>query len=166
MKIKKLFIKKINWVLAGIMGLFGFTGGGLTTSCRMEYGAPYADYSIKGTVVNEANGKPIPGVRAGFSPAEWNEDAYGLKPEYYWGTGTFVITNANGAFTLTVRGGSGFIENIATVYLEDIDGEENGLFQPRKIDVDFNGAVQNGKPNSWYKGEFTVTTTIQLAEVE
>ena len=161
---KKIFIKSTNWVLAGIIGFFGFAG------CERfgadMYGVPSADYKIKGTVVNEANGKPIPGVRAGFSPSEWDEDAYGLKPEYYWGTGTFVITNANGAFTLTARGGSGFIENIATVYLEDIDGEENGLFQPRKADVDFKDAVKGGKPSGWYGGEYTITTTIQLAEVE
>ena len=161
---KKLFIKKINRVLAGIMGLFGFTVG-LTTGCRVAYGSPYADYIIKGAVLNEAR-KPIPDIRVGFTPLEWNEEAFGPQLEYYWRSTTFKKTNANGAFTFTSRRGRGNRNNIVPIYAEDIDGEENGLFQPKKIDVDFNGAVQTGKPNGWYEGEFTVTTTIQLVEVE
>jgi len=161
---KKLLIKSYNRVLAGIMSLLGFSGSLIFGSC--EYGVPETDYTIKGTVVNEVTGKPIPGIRVGYSPAEWNEEAFGPKPEYYyWDTETFVISNTNGAFTLTTRG-YGSINNITPVYLEDIDGEENGLFPPRKVDVDFKDAVKGGKPSKWYNGEYTVTTTIQLAEVE
>ena len=150
---KKLFIKSTNWLLAGIMALFGFAG------CKYDtplYGVPSADYTVKGTVVNEKDGKPITGIRVGFFPVGWHEDAFGPKPEYYLGPETFVISNTNGGFTLTNRDYGSF-----RVYLEDIDGEENGLFQPKKVDVDFSGAS-----GSWDIGEFTVTTTIQLAEVE
>ena len=165
MKVKKLLIKSTNWMLAGLIGLFGFAGcQDSEKENRVEYGVPSADFTVKGAVVNEADGKPIAGIRVGYSPAEWNEDAYGPKPEYYWDIETFVITNANGAFTLTNREYRGF--GIIPVYVEDIDGEENGLFQPKKVDVNFKGAVQSGKPSGWYSGVYTVTTTIQLAEVE
>ena len=163
---KKLFIKSTNWVLAGIMGLFGFTGG-LVISCP-EYGMPHADYTVKGSVVNEATGKPIPGIRLGFSPAEWDEEAFGPKPEdYYWKSNVYVKTNINGGFTLTdfmfpLRSNN----PILPVYAEDIDGEVNGLLQAKKVDVDFKNAVLIKKPKSWYKGGYTVTTTIKLVEVE
>ena len=161
---KKLFIKSTNWILAGIMALFGFT------SCRFVrnmYAAPYADYTVKGTVVNETTGKPIAGIRLGYSPLEWNEDAFGPKPEYGRNYHTHVISNADGGFTLTDRMFPLQSDNkILPVYIEDIDGEENGLFQPQKIDIDFKDAVKGGKPSEWYNGEFTVTTTIQLVEVE
>ena len=162
---KKLFIKSTNWILAGIIGLFGFAGcQDSEKEMRVEYGVPSADFTVKGAVVNEKDGKPVAGIRVGYSPSEWNEEAFGPKPEYYWETAPFVISNTNGAFTLTAKGY--FRDNIATVYLEDIDGEENGLFPPKKVDVDFKGAVQSGKPSGWYGGVYTVTTTIQLVELE
>ena len=161
---KKLFIKKINWVLAGIMGLFGFTGCDIFE--RALYAAPYADYSIKGAVVNEVTGKPIKGIRVSYSPVEWDIDLFGQPPWDQNERYDYVITNENGAFSFTTSGGYGFRNSIVPIYAEDIDGEENGLFQPRKIEVDFNEAVQTGNPGDWYEGEFTVTTTIQLVEVE
>ena len=76
----------------------------------------------------------------------------------------YVLTNANGGFTLS---GSMFPDkNLIPVYVEDIDGEENGLFQSKMVEVDFNDAVQTEKPGNWYGGEFTITTTIQLTEIE
>ena len=159
---KKIFIKSTNWVLAGIMGLFGFAGG-LVISCP-DYAAPPTVYTIKGKVVNKATGKAIKGIRVGYSPAEWNDEAFGPKPGHYWAPETYVISNTSGAFTLTAtRYGS-----IAPVYVEDIDGEENGLFQSIKIDVDFKDAIYSRKRIGWleYEEEYTVTTTIQLVEVE
>ena len=86
---KRFLIKGINWILAGIMGLFGFT------SCRErghewdfpvqpEYGVPYASYTVKGAVVNEATDDPIAGIRVGYYPEDWDEDAFGPEPEYYY----------------------------------------------------------------------------------
>ena len=165
MKLKRIFIKSANWVLAGIIGFFGFAGS-LTTGCRVEYGAPSADYKIKGTVVNEATGKPIKGIRVAYSPVEWDVDLFGPPPWLQDERYDYVITNENGAFTFTSSRGYGFRNSIVPIYAEDIDGEQNGLFQPRKIEVDFNEAAQTGNPGGWYEGEFTVTTTIQLVEVE
>ena len=153
---KKFFIKGTNWVLAGIMGLCGFASCDRITF-KAAYMAPAAKFTVKGMVLNEATGEPIERIRVGFSPAEWNEDAYGPQPENYRDRNIFETTNSNGAFTLTTIGSYGYI---VSFYVEDIDGEENGLYQPRKIDVDFKDVKQSGN------GDYTVTTTIQLAEVE
>jgi len=164
---KKLFIKSTNRILAGLMGLCGFSGT-FVISCFAcpEYAAPPAVFTIKGAVVNEATGKPVAGIRVGYSPAEWNENAFGPKPEYYWGPETFVISNTNGGFTLTGKS-NGFRDNIAPVYIEDIDGGENGLFLTKKVNVDFKNAAEKTKRISSceYETEYTITTTIQLAEV-
>ena len=171
MKMKKIFIKCTNWILAGIMGLLGFAGCDRTDVPEygvpyVEYGVPSATYTVKGAVVNEATGASIAGIRVGYYPEVWDEEAFGTESEYYWESNAHVITNANGGFTLT----SDFFDYgknlVLPVYVEDIDGEENGSFQSKKVDVDFKNAVQSGTTGNWYGGEYTVTTNIQLAEIE
>jgi putative lipoprotein (rSAM/lipoprotein system) len=75
-----------------------------------------------------------------------------------------VITNAKGEFKLTDRFNAGLQE--FPVYVEDIDGEKNGLFQMEKLMVNFKNAVHSGKPKGWYKGEYTVNVNVELTEIE
>ena len=169
MKIKKLFIKCTNWILAGLISTLGFAGcwkfGVDEYGVKpVEYGTPHADYTVKGTVVNEASGGPISGIRVGYYPQEWDEDVFG-PPSVYYGSKAYVITDTNGEFKLTANS-SRNSNNTIPVYVEDIDGEENGLFQPKMAEVDFSNAVHSGKTEHWYRGEYTVTTTIQLTEIE
>ena len=152
---KKILIKSVNWILTSLIALFGFTG---CPPFKGLYAAPSARYTVKGAVVNEAAQSPIEGIRVGYYPAEWDEDAFGPKPEYNPSI-AFVITSTNGDFTLTSVFADRGDNVIIPVYVEDVDGAENGLFQSKKIDVDFKDAV-------WHNGEFTVTTTIQLTAVE
>ena len=162
MKTNKLLIKSTNWILAGLMGLFGFAG--CDRFAVDEYGTPSAKYTVKGAVVNEATDKPIAGIRVGYYPVEWDEDAFGPEPEYGRKSNAFVLTDANGGFTLSEIMFPN--KEILPVYLEDIDEEENGLFQSKIVPVDFSNAKHSGKPGNWYRGEYTVTQNIQLAEVE
>ena len=167
MKTKILFIKCTNWILAGLIGLLGFAGS-LIFGC-VEYGSPSADYTVKGAVVNNATGKPIKGIRVGYFPEVWDEDIYGPYPENYRGreSNAYVITNTKGGFKLTAnRFPLGSNNKILPVYVEDIDEEENGLFQSKMVEADFEKSVHSGKPGTWYEGEYTVTKTIKLTEIE
>jgi len=168
---KKIVIKGINWILAGIMGLLGFAG------CEkydtpvygvqyVEYGVPSAHYTVKGTVVNSADEKPIAGIRLGYSPEVWDEDAFGPPPEYGAASYVYVISNDEGEFILTQRLFPLSSNKKLSVYVEDIDGEENGLFRSKMVEVDFENTVSSGASGSWYKGEYTTTVTINLVEVE
>jgi len=164
MKIKKIFIKCVNWILASFISTLGFAG--CWEFGKAEYGSPSATYTVKGTVVNEAAGGPITGIRVGYSPEVWDEDVYGPSPAYQR-SGAYVITNANGGFTLKSNfSGWGSKSRTIPVYVEDIDGEENGLFQPKMAEVNFSNSVHSGKTGNWYGGEYTITTTIQLTEIE
>ncbi|MDR0794484.1 MAG: radical SAM-associated putative lipoprotein, partial [Tannerella sp.] len=155
---RRAFIKKMNRALAGIIGVLGFAG------CEkigvVEYGMPHADYTVKGAVTDKATGKPIKGIRVGYSPANFSGVMYGVIPTPYQPK-KHVLTDAKGEFKLTDGFHAGeyqIIDNKPTlsVSVEDIDGEENGLFQSEHLQVNFKDADRSGKPKGWYGGEYTV----------
>jgi putative lipoprotein (rSAM/lipoprotein system) len=167
MKINRAFIKGTNWALAGLIGLLGFTG------CEKDDpGVDYTvmDYTVKGTVVNKADGKPIAGIRVGYGPEYKMILMYGPPPAPYEPK-TFVLTGANGEFKLSDRFHAGehqVVDNkpVLSVYVEDIDGEENGWFHPEYLQIDVSKAEPGGIPKGWYKGEFTVNVNVELSEIE
>ena len=169
MKINRTFIKGANWALAGLISLLGFTNCEKELSPSVEYGTPNADYTVKGKVVNKATGKAIEGIRVAYNPEVYSGTLYGVptapyKPKYY------VITNAKGEYKLTEKLSISEIQFIGNspllpVYVEDIDGEKNGLFQSETIQVDFKSAEKTGKPKGWYDGEYTVTLNVEMTEI-
>jgi len=155
---RRAFIKKLNWTLAGIIGMLGFAG--CDKIGAKEYASPHADYTVKGKVVNKATGKPIEGIRIGYPVTipGYHSLAVPYQPK------TFVLSNTKGEFKLTDSFEFGF--HTLSVVIDDIDGEENGLFQPEIVQVDFKDAVRSGKSKRWYKGEYTVNMNIELTEIE
>jgi putative lipoprotein (rSAM/lipoprotein system) len=160
---RRTFIKKMNWGLASIIGLLGF-GGCEIIYPKVEYGVPHADYTVKGVVSNKATKKPIEGIRVGYGCQSCPQSEYGVIPTPYQPK-AHVLTNAKGEFKLT---DSTFPEkNLKLpVYVEDLDGEENGLFETEILEVDFSKAEQTKKSKSWYEGEYTVTLNVELTETE
>jgi len=168
MKTNKAFIKGINWLLAAIISMLGFAG--CDTIGADEYGTPYADYTVKGAVVDKATGKPIVGIRVGYSAEKYYGVMYG-PPSVNYKPKAHVLTNAKGEFKLTDRFDIGefqLIDDVPTlpVWVEDIDGEENGLFQSEYIQVDFSDAKHSGKSKGWYNGEYTINVDVELTEIE
>ena len=169
MKINRAFIKGTNWALAGLIGLLGFT------NCDKygpdEYGTPNADYTVKGTVVDKVTGKPIKGIRVGYDSNYRIGCMYGVTPTPYQPKAS-VTTNPKGEFNLT--------ENFTIsdfpmddrsypiyerpVFIEDIDGEQNGLYSDTILNVDFTNAVHTGKQKDWYNGVYTVNVDVELSE--
>ena len=146
---RRTFLKRMNWTLAGIIGMLGFAG------CEKETGV---DYTVKGTVVDKATGKPVAGIRVGYDSGYQVVLMYGTPMPPYTPKAS-VTTNAKGEFKLTDSFQDGeyqIIENKSTlsVWVQDIDGEKNGLFQSEYLQVEFP------------KGEHTVTLNVELTEIE
>ena len=155
-------------MLAGIISLLGFAGCDIVGV--EEYGTPHADYTVKGSVVNKATGKPIEGIRVQYASEPKAQLMYGTIPTPYTPKAS-VLTNAKGEFKLTHRFYAGdwqMIDNvpILPVAVDDIDGEKNGLFQSEYIQVDFSEAKRSGKSKSWYNGEYTVNVDVELTEIK
>ena len=167
MSIKKASLKGVNWALAAIITLLGFVG--LTTTGCVEYGSPYADYKVKGTVVNKATQKPIEGIQVGYYD-------HNVEPGVPLGDKSpakFVKTNSKGEFLFTLNPLSEWIPfqmidnvRVLPVYAQDVDGELNGLYESTYILVDFTKAIQTKKSKNWYEGEFTATLKFEISQSE
>jgi len=163
MKIKRLLIKGVNLILAGTLSLIGFAG--CAKQGLDEYGTPNADYTVKGAVVNKATGKPIEGIRVAYSPENYAVVMYGVITAPYTPK-NHVLTNGKGEFKLTDNFFDLAGKVTIPVFVEDIDGEENGLFQSEYLEVDFSQAEHGGKSKSWYGGEYTITVKVEMTEIE
>lgn len=99
------------------------------------YGCPSVTFSVKGTVTNEA-GQPIPGIRVGI------KDTYPT-----------LLTDDKGGFAFT-KETAVFLPEPAVMQFTDVDGAENGLYDPKEVEISFtrNPDVAAGE---WYRGDFT-----------
>ncbi|MCL2738323.1 MAG: radical SAM-associated putative lipoprotein [Bacteroidales bacterium] len=168
MSTKKVFLKGVNWALAAIITMLGFAG------CNKigvdEYGTPHADFTVKGAVVDKVTGKPIKGIRVGYSPHFRVVPMYGVIPTPYQPK-AHVLTNDKGEFVLRDKFYTSefyLMDNAPTLFVsvEDIDGALNGWYGSEYLQVDFSKAPLSGKPKGWYEGEYTVTKNIELTPVE
>ena len=111
--------KRYGRLLAILLSWIGFSA--ITVSC-VKYGAPPGTYKAKGTVVSQTGDIPIEGIRAVFKS----------HPNVTWGIDT-AYTNHKGVFYLKSSEG----HNMMYVELTDVDGEINGLFTSKDVEVDF-----------------------------
>lgn len=158
MKKNKTFIKTLNLILTGLLVILGFSN----CEPRMEYGTPNADYSVKGKVVNKEDSKPVEGIRIGYGNYPGPICMYGVLPVAYTPLAADT-TNVNGEYDFTGNFTLGDIsEDDTPIYVQDIDGDENGLFRDTVINVNFENAVRTGKKTDWYDGELTVNLDVEL----
>jgi putative lipoprotein (rSAM/lipoprotein system) len=154
----RFFLRHFNAILVVLLGVFGFSScnsnledeGGL-----LMYGTPTANFKIKGTVVDETNKQPIEGIQVKIiSTFTDNNDKEHIVFE------TENITNTKGNFEFIIPKIDGLP---LSAHISDIDGEKNGLFEDKIIEIDLKDAEKT-KPgdNSWFIGEFTKTLNVEL----
>lgn len=155
---RKKWLRFTNLLLAGLLAVFGFS------SCdepRVEYGTPNADYTVRGKVVNKANQQPVKGVRVSYSSGR-PLFMYGVIPTPFRPLAADT-SQVDGAYRVSQRLSAGEIQNnLLPVYIEDIDGDENGSYRDTTLVVDFENATQSGKKKGWYDGERIVELTVEL----
>jgi len=100
-----------------------------------KYGVPSATYKVKGVVVSETDDALIEGIRAVFK----------TRMDATRGMDT-VYTNSKGVFNLTCRNIDYYEMDGSKLYVElaDVDGEKNGLFTDKNVEVDFTNVKFKG----------------------
>ena len=155
--IKVRFNRWYNAVLAALLSMLGYGCESEVVEYGVpapEYGAPHADYIMKGQVTDEA-GNPIQGIKTSlhlFSPI-----ALYINPI------ATVQTDALGNYQLKTTGSSS-VSATSMVIFEDIDGEANGgEFFSDTIDVAIDKAVKTKDGDGkWYDGAYEITQNVKL----
>lgn len=148
-KAYRFYLAVSNKVLAGLLTLLGFSIASCESNAE-EYGSPYANYEIKGKVVNRQN-VPIPNIQIAFS------DSLPDRGRPY----ATINTDTNGEFLWKTDAFPGVTFKLVA---KDMDGNENGgLFATDSTFVSFKDAkYENG--DRWYKGEAKQEITIVMNE--
>ena len=123
MAMRELFIKYFGRILAVL---------GCSTMVTACYGIPDTPYEIKGRVVDAENGRPIGNIKvsavagSGYGTTDGVGSIYENDASYPQSA----YTSANGEFDLTLY--EHFGPHAFLVECTDVDGAENGLYEPVK----------------------------------
>jgi len=120
-KVKSLHV--VNYLLTALLGLFGFTG----CLSPVEYGCPYGEFQVQGTVTNSQN-EPIPDIEIS------------IKGDY-----NKVKSDSTGKYTLSTY----FWGETGLVIAQDIDSTDNGSYENDSVLVETHYTGGDGK---WYVG--------------
>lgn len=124
-------------------------------SVPVEYGQPYVSFSFKGRAGTK-DGDAIPGIRVVVAP-------YGLDDPY--SQKDTLITDKEGRVELGTRGhwDRGFDQ--MEVKFEDIDGVENGSYDPLVLKKDGLQIERIGEGDGrWRWGDYQITAEAELPE--
>ena len=158
MKIR--FYRWYNAVLTALLSMLGYGCSSSEEQMDMygtpvlEYGAPHADYIVKGHVADEAY-TPIQGIKTSLKQT-WQTDA----GPYVFGIDS-IQTNESGIYQLK---SNGIPAGQTKLIIEDIDGDANGgLFLSDTLDIDYDKAVKTKEGDGrWYGGVYEIIQDVKL----
>jgi len=135
-------------VLSFFLVLLGFSSCSDDKDDEMwvEYGSPSATYVVKGKVVSSENEKPtVRNIRAlVIENVDESKQEYPLR-------GDTVFTKSDGSFEIVRHD---YASRGLKLKLQDIDGEDNGLFEDKEIIIDLKNVTPEGA-SGWYNGKYT-----------
>ena len=129
------------------------------------YGVPGNFFTLEGTITDE-NGNAIKGIELSVkakADVPGNEEDDGEQKQFYVHSNV-ITTDADGHFALNWNDYDN--DNLDfTIYIKDIDGEQNGLFNDITEDVSFNKNNSIGK-SDFGNGKYKITgKTIKLTKM-
>ena len=131
--------KTFSRLLLMVLGAFGLAGCDTTSGPEPtpEYACPYADYLLKGTVVDADSSKAIEGIEINFSDLKTYSDA-------------------DGNWQIAASLGAGIPHD--SLLATDIDGEAHrGAFMPDSLLLSPTLKEPIGWHSKWYLGTFEQT---------
>lgn len=144
----KTILRFLDGLLVLVLSLFGLS---CCDNPVAEYGAPNADYQLKGTVIDSVTNNPLEGIRV---IREEVQDSL---------HGDTIYTDANGKYNFAFNDFD-YANPVFNLKVEDIDGDEHGgSFEDQELTVQITGGdwVDDGD-GDWYGGKAVKITDIKM----
>ena len=136
----KFFRIQYGKIITFILGLMGFAAGCFP---RVEYGSPYAKYTLKGDIKSSQTEQPIENIQVQINNN--NE----------------TLSDTDGNFSISFNGYV-YGDSISVSFI-DIDSNENGEYEKLDTFVIFNDPPTGGD-DAWNMGHTEETISIKLNE--
>lgn len=149
---KKQWLKAYNLLLGSMVASLGFEACD-NTETAVEYGMPYAEYQIIGTVTDE-DGQPVEGIKGRLGVEATDSDG---TTSLHFEMGDSALTDSEGRFVMDGLSSMTHMmpSGKTVVELKDEDGEANGgHFGTEQIRLDDMEKTQVQKGSKWYEGKF------------
>ncbi|MBN2444417.1 MAG: radical SAM-associated putative lipoprotein [Spirochaetales bacterium] len=134
---------------------FGISGMSCLYGVVMEYGMPYATFTVSGKVTSADPGTPIPGIKVS---ATGDNGFLETEENYTDESGDYsILFSTLGAVTMDV-----------TMHFEDIDGTLNGSYTDEDVLVHITESdfIDTTPDNDWDDGEGTATLDVDLDPIK
>ena len=138
--IKIGFLKASNILLSALITFLGFSSA--CSLNQVEYGAPHADFIISGKTESAVTGEAVKNIRV---VAEWDTSYTDDKGLYLKELETF-----------------GAQDGELVLKFEDIDGAENGAFEPLDTLIQYKASDFEDGDDNWYEGEARKIINVKL----
>lgn len=136
-------------ILSSLLGILGFQGCNIIQPSM--YGCPSCDFTVKGTVTDEA-GKPIKGIQVVVDGMfDYRKTDKTAPSEPYREFSDTLFTDADGK--VEVRENCISAPNVLEISLTDVDGETGGLFESARLTSESIEQTKKGD-GSWYNGAY------------
>ena len=139
-KIKIGFLKVSNILLSALITLLGFHSA--CSPGADEYGAPYAEFKVNGKTEAAGTGQAVENIQV----VAQGDTSY---------------TDSNGRYDKTIIT-FGAQDGELLLKFEDIDGTQNGDFEPLDTPVQYKASDFEGGDGDWYGGEAVKTVNVKL----
>lgn len=144
----KKIVRASNRVIGFFMALLGFScSEGSIWDMKVAYGTPSAFFIVKGNVVSSKDNTPVKGLQVI------------AKSSAYWQNVDTVRTDASGNYSTKV---SALEAQQVNISFRDMDGPENGNFQPLDSIASFTNAKFTGGDGHWYQGTAETVMNVKM----
>ena len=141
--------KGLQWVIAGLLTLLGFSSCNCNKEYPVEYGTPHAKYTVSGKVADE-QGQTLSQIRVVVPKADHYQSIQEIHDTLY--------TKVDGGFEYTY---DGFPTNIVRIHLKFEDPSLLPVFETDSTRVDFSHSDLQGG-SGWYSGSAKKEVNITL----
>ena len=134
---RKKVLQSSNRIIAFLMAVLGFASACKDAVIVAAYGSPHADFIVKGNISSAQDNTILKGIRVIAKVSDYANDCDTVK------------TDATGNYSTKV---SSLPDTKVKLNLTDIDGVDNGSFEPLDTLVTFTNARFTGGDGNWYSG--------------